>query len=146
MLNYYSEDFHLPVFQNDGSPTHVTRLKVAVNMADPISMEKSLYPQVLKIGSFPLWNYGNECDTAKPLPQFVSKSYQWLNFEFPSICSNAWVKHDSIFAQQIFLIFWVLFLHNLSPKGTDRIQVLSFLLNHYLQSTIKLWKTTTHNM
>ena len=38
MLNYESKDFHLSLFQNYGSLTHVTRLKVAVNMADSTSL------------------------------------------------------------------------------------------------------------
>ena len=34
-------DYHLSVFQNYGTPTRVTRLKVAPNMADP-KRERSL--------------------------------------------------------------------------------------------------------
>ena len=40
MLNYEFKDYHLSVFQNYGSPTRVTRLKVAPNMADPISFNE----------------------------------------------------------------------------------------------------------
>ena len=36
MLNYYFKDY-LSVFQNYGNQTRVIRLKVAPNMADPIS-------------------------------------------------------------------------------------------------------------
>ena len=38
MLNYWFEDYHRLVFQNYGSPTCVTTLKVALNMADLISI------------------------------------------------------------------------------------------------------------
>ena len=35
-------DYHLSVIQNYGSPTHVTMLKVAPNMADSISLKESI--------------------------------------------------------------------------------------------------------
>ena len=37
MLNYV-KDFHLSLFKKYGSLTHVTRLKVVVNMADPTDL------------------------------------------------------------------------------------------------------------
>ena len=40
MLNYQFKDYNLSVFQNDGSPTLVTRLKVAPNMVDSISLNE----------------------------------------------------------------------------------------------------------
>ena len=45
MLKYWFPDYHLSVTQCSktyGNPTRVTRLKVAPNMADPISISKSL--------------------------------------------------------------------------------------------------------
>ena len=41
MLNYQFKDYHLSVFQNYGSPTRVTRLKVVVNMTDTTSLMKN---------------------------------------------------------------------------------------------------------
>ena len=39
MLNYWFLDYRVP--KNYGNPTRVTRLKVAPNMADPISIKDS---------------------------------------------------------------------------------------------------------
>ena len=42
MVSYEFLDYHFSVFQNYGSSTRVTRLKVALNMADPTSMKHSV--------------------------------------------------------------------------------------------------------
>ena len=52
MLNYWFPDYHLSVTQCSkkyGSLTRVTRLKVAPNMADPISIKDPIKTVVLKV-------------------------------------------------------------------------------------------------
>ena len=44
MPNYQIEDDNLSLFQNHVSPTCVARLKVAPNMADPISLKENRLP------------------------------------------------------------------------------------------------------
>ena len=42
MLKYELNDYHPSFSKNHGSPTHVTRLKVVPNMANPISLNENL--------------------------------------------------------------------------------------------------------
>ena len=48
-IKYWFKDYDLPVFQKYGSPSHKTRLKVAPNMADPISLLKTQTDLCLKV-------------------------------------------------------------------------------------------------
>ena len=41
MLNFWLPDYDCSVFENYGSPTLVTRLNIAPNMVDPISIKDS---------------------------------------------------------------------------------------------------------
>ena len=62
ILSYSFLDYYLSVFQKYGSPTRVTRLNVAINMADPISINACvkghLEPTHLK--SSPLFTFSTK--------------------------------------------------------------------------------------